>query len=139
MLLVNYITLILKQLIRMRMALFFTLIFPVILYLFYGYSTPSITLVVFLNFAMQSAMLQTIGIFASVQKNSPWGNYVSTLPAPSIYSALGIIIALFIIGFIGILLIGLIDTLFFHSLSFLAVIFAMCGAAAGALPMGALG
>jgi hypothetical protein len=123
----------------MRMVLFFTLIFPVILYLFYGYPARPTTLVIFLNFAIQSAMLQTVGVFASVQKNSLWGNYVSTLPAPKIYPALGIIIPLFIVGFVGISLIGLTDTLFFHSLSFSDVVFAMCGAAAGALPMGALG
>jgi len=79
MLLTSYIVLILKQLIRMKMALFFTLIFPVILYLFFGYSSSAVTLIAFIHFSMQSAMLQTLGIFASVQKNTSWGQYAANV------------------------------------------------------------
>ena len=139
MLLLDYVTLVLKQLVRIRMAFFFTLAFPVILYLFNGYSSQPTLLIVFFNFAMQSAMLQTVGMFVSVQKNTTWGQYVSTLPAPPVYSALGTIIAMFIIGVLGIVLIGCIDLFWFHTLSLNSIVLALLGAMLGAFPAGALG
>lgn len=139
MLFFGYAFLILKQITRMKSALFFTLFFPVILYVFYGFSASSFSLIVFINFAMQSAMLQTVGIFVSIQKNTPWGNYLSTLPAPPIYPALGIILAMMIVGLLGISLIGIYDYIFFHNLNISSILLALAGAIAGAFPMGSLG
>lgn len=134
----SYMLLPLKQLFRIRMAFFFTLIFPVILFLLYGHA-PSVSRIAFLNFAMQSAMLQTVGIFVSVQKSTSWGEFVSTLPAPSIYRITGTIGSMFLIGLCGVCLILLIDYYFYQTLSFLEMMLILFSTSIGAIPMGTLG
>lgn len=139
MLLLSYILLPLKQLLRMKMALFFTLIFPVVLYLVNGHANEPIYLIIFFNFAMQSCMLQSVGIFISSQRSTSWGNYLSTLPAPLLYPILGVIISMFIVGICGVLLISGIELFFYHTLPFNKLGLALLSTSLGAIPMGALG
>lgn len=138
MLFFNYITLPLKQLIRIKIAFFFTIIFPVILFLVYGHDNL-VSMISFFNFTMQSAMLQSVGIFVSAQKNTSWGQYVSTLPAPYLYPIMGIIIAMFMIGVCGLIMICSIDIFIYHILSYSQLTLVLFAAALGSIPMGALG
>lgn len=135
----NYILLPLKQLFRIKMAFFFTLIFPVILYLVYGHNDNMLSIISFFNFSIQSAMLQSVGIFISAQRNTSWGNYVSTLPAPFHYPLLGILISMFMIGVCGLSLICGIDFIFYHVLSINQLWLILITAAIGSIPMGAFG
>lgn len=139
MLLLTYLSLPLKQFIRIRMACFFTLILPVILYLLYGHTSQSILLIAFLNFTLQSAMLQSVGMFISAHKTTAWGSYVSTLPSPPLYPILGTVLGMFLIGLLGLLFIISLDLIFYHVLSSHEVGLVLIGTSLGAIPMGALG
>lgn len=139
MLLLQYIVFTLKQLTRIRMAFFFTMIFPVVLYSFFRDPQQNFFLIAYFNFSMQSAMLQTVGIFASAHKNTAWGNYVTTLPAPSLYNTIGTMLALLMVGIIGVVMISLIDCSFYHSLSLGTIALGLIAAIVGAIPAGCMG
>lgn len=139
MLLAHYIILPLKQLLRLKTAFFFTLIFPVLLYLIYGRNTQIAAAITFFNFSMQSSMLLSVGMFAAAHRTTAWGEYLRTLPAPFYFAVLGIVIAMLMVGVMGILLIGLLDHLFIHTFSYKTFILALLGALLGSIPAGTLG
>ncbi|MCW5589445.1 MAG: hypothetical protein KIT27_07235 [Legionellales bacterium] len=135
----NYLILVLKQLYRIKIAFFFTLIFPLILYLLFNQGKNALSLIGFFNFAIQSAMLQSVGMFISASKNTAWGCYVETLPAPSLYQAASIIIGMLLVGILGVIAIAAIDFIIYHTLSLNSLLLALISCLPGALAMGALG
>lgn len=134
----SYVILTLKQLVRMKVAFFFTLLFPILLYFFYGHDDQPESLIIFANFLMQSAMLQSVGMFITVHTHSTWGEYLSTLPVQRFYPIFGTIIAMFLTGLCGLILICLVN-LFYVDFSLTNTFLLIIGVSIGSIPLGALG
>jgi len=75
--------------IRNTPALFFSLIFPVVMLLLtahqWGTSREAKieAFVVFLNYSVQTVSFMLLGMGVSIEKNSEWSKYKRTLPAPA--------------------------------------------------------
>lgn len=81
-----YVRIELLGMLRNRMAMFFSVVFPSLLLLMFGRSTDQsqlaeiATMIVFINYAVQSVTLMSLGIKTSSERNSEWALYIRTLP-----------------------------------------------------------
>ncbi len=84
-----------KELTRNYSAAFFALLFPAILVQIFGnYSaidntTKMMTYIVYCNYAVQSVMLQALGITIATARANQWNEYIKTLPTSSVPMIIG--------------------------------------------------
>jgi hypothetical protein len=82
----SYVTIYSKESIRNITSVFFTLIFPVILFEMFakqgagGIDQAIMTSIVYCHFSVQSVMLQNLGVSVSDSRQSNWYRYIKLLP-----------------------------------------------------------
>lgn len=92
---IAYIEVYSKELLRNHTAAFFTLFFPGILFQFFGLHVPGtpqekiVSYIIYCNYAVQTVMLQTLGITIATAKNNLWNQYLKTLPVSAVPMILG--------------------------------------------------
>lgn len=129
---------------RNTSALFFTLFFPAVLLSFFGNNTADshaklIAYVIYCNFAVQTVMLQALGIAISAARANPWRDYLKTLPVSSIFTTSGRILSSLFFATLSLMIV--ISVNFFNhgvQLSFLQNVLIILCALIGGIPMGLL-
>ena len=89
-----------KELTRNYSAAFFTLFFPAILLQLFSHSSPSSTqasnmmiYIIYCNYAVQTVMLQALGITVSAARKNLFTDYIKTLPVSTLPSTVGRILS----------------------------------------------
>lgn len=105
----------LRELTRNPSALFFTLFFPAILLIFFGNSPAAdqsvklISYIIYCNFAVQTVMLQALGIAVSAAKANPWRDYLQTLPVTNVYKTAGRILSSLVFALLSVGIIAVVN------------------------------
>jgi hypothetical protein len=135
----------LRELTRNSSALFFTLFFPAILLIFFGNNNEAdrsiklINYIIYCNFAVQTVMLQALGIAFAAARANPWNDYLKTLPVTPVYMAVGRILSSLIFALLSLSIVTAVNffthgvnlTLWQNSLIILCALI-------GGIPMGLL-
>lgn len=146
MLIINYIKIYTIELLRNKSAMFFTIIFPTILLLLFGGNAPDKTdaqwaiYISLINYAVQCAMFQALGMGIAHSRSRKWAQYVKLLPVSPSYLIGGRILAMLIFATISLLLVLIVGIFYLpihaNFLTFLKII--MIGIIGG-IPMGLFG
>lgn len=127
-------------------ALFFTLIFPPLIFVLsihlWGNTgiAQRAAYLTFANYSVQTVCFMLLGMGVSQEKNSNWAHYTRTLPAPIWVMIIGRILHTIALSFMNLVILTIIATLLFSipmSLSQIAGVFVIC--ALGAIPFTLMG
>lgn len=145
-LIIQYFKLFLLETVRNTPALFFTLIFPPLIFVLsiqvWG-SDPQaqrLAFLTFANYSVQTVCFMLLGMGVSQEKNSNWAQYVRTLPASMNVMVVGRILHTVALSFINILLLTFVAVFLFHidlPIIQLTQVFLVC--ALGAIPFAMIG
>lgn len=145
-LIIQYFKLYLLETVRNTPALFFTLIFPPLIFVLsiqvWG-SDPQaqrLAFLTFANYSVQTVCFMLLGMGVSQEKNSNWAQYVRTLPASINVMVVGRILHTVALSFINILLLTFVAVFLFHidlPIIQLTQVFLVC--ALGAIPFAMIG
>jgi hypothetical protein len=100
-----------RELMRNHSAFFFTLLFPSILWIIFGnagrgdQSTHLSSFIIYCNFAVQTVMLQSLGIAVSIARASSWRDYLQTLPATPLPRIVGRVLSSLLVALLSVMLI----------------------------------
>lgn len=129
---------------RNRSATFFMIIFPGVLYFLFGARVKSNELIyftiVFLNYAVQTVVLQGVGMSVAFAKNTHWRSYLHTLPAfplRHLAARLGVAIAYSCLGLMSV--VGIAFGVFHLSLHCKQLLWVLLVALLGGVPFAFLG
>ena len=98
-LLLAYIDVYLKEMLRNYTAAFFTLLFPMVLFQLFGLNeiakgTDKVVIVsLYCNYAVQTVMFQALGITISMARSNPWSDFIRFLPYSHFPMLLGRIVS----------------------------------------------
>ena len=141
----EYINCYLKELLRDRSAAFFSLIFPAVLLLLFGKNTGDgsanqITYIIYCNYAVQSVMLQYLGITVSTARNSAWEQYLKILPVSDFPMIAGRVLSCLLFSLLSLMLVVAVYFFSYNAnLSLLQQVSIIFTALAGGIPMALLG
>lgn len=142
----EYLKLYLLETVRNVPALFFTLIFPPLIFLLsiqvWGTDPHAqrLAYLTFANYSVQTVCFMLLGMGVSQEKNSNWAQYVRTLPASTNVMIIGRVLHTVVLSFTNILLLTLVATLLFHiQISFGQILEVFLVCALGAVPFALIG
>jgi len=145
MLIKQYIKMYSLEFLRNKSAVFFTIMFPSILLLLFSRSLPSapearwFMLASVINYGVQSAMFQTMGMGIAFSRQKKWIDYLTFLPVSNAYTIWGRVLSMLIVAFVSIIFVVLVG-MFSLSIQFTfsAVGIMLFVGLLGGIPMGLL-
>jgi len=146
MLIKHYIKVYILEILRNKAAAFFTIIFPtVMLCLFWnkvgaGPNAAWGMLIVYAHYAVQTAMLQSLGMGIAFSNHRKWSDYLKTLPVTPVYQVIGRVVAMLLLALLSLCLVLLAGILLLPlKFSFVSLMKVTMVAMLGGIPMGLLG
>jgi len=127
-------------------ALFFTVIFPTLIFLLSAHIWGEEPIeqrnayLTFANYSVQTVSFMLLGLGVSQERNSNWAKYVRTLPAPIYTMVIGRILHTIVLALLNVTILTLIALVLFNiplNRSEILCVFAVC--AFGAIPFALMG